>query len=278
MTIDLDIRAALHAPAASPRDAVGAVARPATTMPGGLTTSIVVPARNEAPNLAVLVREIAAAMKGRVFEVVVVDDGSTDETADTLAALLGDGIPVRHLRHDRSAGQSAAVRTGVFAALGQFVVTIDGDGQNDPAFIPAMIDALAAAGPRVGIVAGQRRARTDTLVKRLSSRFANGLRSAILKDGTRDTGCGLKAIRTDLFRTLPFFDGWHRYLPALALMEGHGVLHIDVVDRPRRFGTSNYGVLDRARRGALDLVGVWWLRRRRRVRPGVSELTTGATR
>lgn len=278
MTIDLDIRAALHAPAASPRDAVGAVARPATTMPGGLTTSIVVPARNEAPNLAVLVREIAAAMKGRVFEVVVVDDGSTDETADTLAALLGDGIPVRHLRHDRSAGQSAAVRTGVFAALGQFVVTIDGDGQNDPAFIPAMIDALAAAGPRVGIVAGQRRARTDTLVKRLSSRFANGLRSAILKDGTRDTGCGLKAIRTDLFRTLPFFDGWHRYLPALALMEGRGVLHIDVVDRPRRFGTSNYGVFDRARRGALDLVGVWWLRRRRRVRPGVTELTTGATR
>lgn len=244
----------------------------------GITTSIVVPARNEAPNLAVLVREIADAMRGRVFEVVVVDDGSTDETGATLAALLWDGIPVRHMRHDRSAGQSAAVRTGVFAALGQFVVTIDGDGQNDPAFIPAMIDALASAGPRVGIVAGQRRARTDTLVKRLSSRFANGLRSAILKDGTRDTGCGLKAIRTDLFRTLPFFDGWHRYLPALALMEGYGVLHIDVVDRPRRFGTSNYGVFDRARRGALDLVGVWWLRRRRRVRPAVSELTTGGTR
>lgn len=240
-------------------------------------TSVVVPARNEAPNLAILVREIAEAMRGRAFEVVVVDDGSADATGDTLASLRLDGVPVRHLRHDRSAGQSAAVRTGVHAARGRLVVTIDGDGQNDPAFIPAMADALAAAGPGVGIVAGQRRGRTDTLAKRASSRFANGLRSAILKDGTRDTGCGLKAIRTDLFRTLPFFDGWHRYLPALVLMEGYSVVHVDVVDRPRRFGTSNYGVFDRARRGALDLAGVWWLRRRRRVRPSVVELTDGAT-
>jgi len=235
--------------------------------------SVVIPCRNEAENLAFLIGEVDAALAARDYEVLVVDDGSTDGTAAVIAARIakGDGR-VRHIRHDRSAGQSAAVRSGVFAARGKFVATMDGDGQNDPAFLPKLVDALEAGGPKVGIAAGQRLKRTDTQLKRLASRFANGLRESILHDGTRDSGCGLKAIRTDLFRTLPYFDGWHRYLPALVMREGFGVVHIDVTDRSRRHGKSNYGILDRGLRGALDLIGVWWLRRRRKVVPEVIEI------
>jgi dolichol-phosphate mannosyltransferase len=218
--------------------------------------SVVIPCRNEAENLAFLIGEVDAALAARDYEVLVVDDGSTDGTAVVIAA----------------PGQSAAVRSGVFAARGKFVATMDGDGQNDPAFLPKLVDALEAGGPKVGIAAGQRLKRTDTQLKRLASRFANGLRESILHDGTRDSGCGLKAIRTDLFRTLPYFDGWHRYLPALVMREGFGVVHIDVTDRSRRHGKSNYGILDRGLRGALDLIGVWWLRRRRKVVPEITEI------
>ncbi|MEF2074399.1 glycosyltransferase family 2 protein [Consotaella aegiceratis] len=235
--------------------------------------SVVIPARNEARNLLILVEEIAEALNGRAYEVVVVDDGSTDETAEALRSLHAGGIPVRHLRHENACGQSRAVRTGVLAAKGDVVATIDGDGQNDPAFIPALVEALEAAGASAGLAAGQRLRRTDTKLKQVSSRFANSLRTAILKDDTRDTGCGLKAMPTDLFRRLPFFDGWHRYLPALVLREGYGVVHRDVIDRQRRFGQSNYGIFDRAARGALDLFGVWWLLRRGRKVPSVSERT-----
>ena len=183
--------------------------------------SVVIPCRNEAENLAFLIGEVDAALAASDYEVLVVDDGSTDGTAEVIAARIakGDGR-VRHIRHDRSAGQSAAVRSGVFAARGKIIATMDGDGQNDPAFLPKLVEALEAAGPKVGIAAGQRLKRTDTQLKRLASRFANGLRESILHDGTRDSGCGLKAIRTDLFRTLPYFDGWHRYLPALVMREG----------------------------------------------------------
>lgn len=235
--------------------------------------SIVIPCKNEAANLSFLLDEVDAAMAGRDFETIVVDDGSTDGTGEALSKRIAGGADhLRHIRHDRSAGQSAAVRSGVFAARGAIVVTMDGDGQNDPAYLPRLADALVAAGPSVGIVAGQRLKRTDTKLKQLSSRFANGLRESILRDGTRDSGCGLKAVHADLFRQLPFFDGWHRYLPALALREGFGVAHLDVIDRQRRHGKSNYGILDRGLRGALDLFGVWWLRRRRKVVPSVTEI------
>ena len=231
-------------------------------------TSVVVPAKNEADNLAILVPEIAQALASRGHEILVVDDGSTDDTPAVLARLRADGLAVRHIRHARSAGQSRAVRTGVLHAAGDCIVTIDGDGQNDPAFIPAMVDLLERSGEGCGLVAGQRTGRTDTFTKRLSSKAANRLRTAILNDATRDTGCGLKAVPTELFRRLPYFDGWHRYLPALVLREERTIAHLDVKDRQRRFGQSNYGIFDRAARGALDLFGVWWVVRRGRRTPG----------
>ncbi len=238
--------------------------------------SIVIPGRNEAANLPLLIDEIATAMNGRDFEVIVVDDGSTDDTAAVLAALdAAQPFPVRHIRHDKSSGQSLAVRSGVWAARGDIVATIDGDGQNDPQYIPVLVDALREAGPEVGAAQGQRLKRRDSKAKQLASRFANWLRNAILHDQTRDTGCGLKAVRTEIFRKLPFFDGTHRFVPALVIQEGYDVVHRDVVDRSRRHGKSNYGIFDRGLQGAADLLGVWWLRRRRRRMPKAREITHG---
>lgn len=238
--------------------------------------SIVIPCRNEAQNLPLLLDEIQAAMAGRDFEVIVVDDGSTDDTPQMLAAQAAlRPFPLRHLRHEKSSGQSLAVRTGAWAARGSIVATIDGDGQNDPQYIPVLIDALLAAGPQAGAAQGQRLKRRDSKLKQLASRFANWLRNAILHDETRDTGCGLKAVHTDILRKLPFFDGTHRFVPALVIQEGFGVVHCDVVDRSRRHGKSNYGIFDRGLQGALDLAGVWWLRRRRRRMPKAREITNG---
>ncbi|MCO4315940.1 glycosyltransferase family 2 protein [Phyllobacterium sp. 21LDTY02-6] len=237
--------------------------------------TIVIPCRNEAANLAFLLDEVDEAMKGRDYEVIVVDDGSTDATGTALQERMKTAPQLRHIHHDKSAGQSAAVRSGVFAARGAVIVTMDGDGQNDPAYLPVLADALIAAGPAIGIAAGQRLKRTDSKLKQISSRFANGLRQSILKDNTRDSGCGLKAVHAQLFRELPFFDGWHRYLPALVLREGYGTVHVDVVDRERRHGKSNYGILDRGLRGILDLYGVWWLRRRRKTVPKITEIGHG---
>lgn len=238
--------------------------------------SIVVPCKNEAPNLPPLLDEIEHHMTGRAFEVLVVDDGSTDDTAAVLGSeVSARAFGVRHIRHDRSGGQSIAVRSGALAAKGTIIVTIDGDGQNDPAYIPKLVDRLTDAGPATALVAGQRTSRKDTKAKQLASRFANGLRSAILHDRTRDSGCGLKAVRADVLRRVPFFNGTHRFLPALVIQEGFDVAHIDVVDRPRRHGVSNYGIFDRGLRGALDLFGVWWLGRRRRNMPQAMEVTKG---
>ena len=238
--------------------------------------SIVVPVRNEADNVAPLIAEIVDALgKQLTFEVIYVNDGSTDRTESELTLLMASRPWLRHVIHQVSCGQSAAVRSGVMHARAPLVVTLDGDGQNDPAFIPALLKALTAGGPRVGLVAGQRVGRKATGFKRLQSRIANGVRSAVLRDGTRDTGCGLKAFRRDLFLALPYFDGLHRFLPALVRREGYEIGYVDVVDRPRRGGISNYGMWDRLWIGILDLFGVWWLIRRRRV-PEVLEVKRNA--
>jgi dolichol-phosphate mannosyltransferase len=235
--------------------------------------SVVVPVRNEAGNVVPLVAEIAAALRGRSFEVVFVNDGSTDETEARLMALMAERPWLRQIRHRASCGQSAAVRTGVAVARGPIVVTLDGDGQNDPAFIPAMVAAFQDGAPRLGLVAGQRVGRKATGFKQMQSRIANAVRRAVLRDGTRDTGCGLKVFRRDLFMALPYFDGLHRFLPALVRREGFAVGYVDVVDRPRRHGASNYGMWDRLWVGILDLAGVSWLIRRRKRVPRSEEVT-----
>lgn len=234
--------------------------------------SVVVPVRNEAGNIAPLVAEIAAALQSRAFEIVYVNDGSTDATEAELRGLMRDRPWLRQIRHARSCGQSAAVRTGVNAAHAAMVVTLDGDGQNDPAFIPALIAALENGFPQIGLIAGQRVGRKSSGFKKWQSRVANSVRSAVLKDGTRDSGCGLKAFRRDVFLALPYFDGLHRFLPALVRRDGFEVGYIDVIDRPRRHGTSNYGLWDRLWVGLLDLAGVWWLIRRRKRVPQSEEI------
>ncbi len=235
--------------------------------------SIVIPCKNEAENIPPLLDEIAEHLAGRDIEVIIVNDGSTDDTAAVLSAeASARPFPVRHLRHETSVGQSLSLRTGVLAAKGDIIATIDGDGQNNPKYIGPLVDTLLEAGPGIGIACGQRIKRKDTKLKQWSSRFANWLRGSILNDKTRDSGCGLKALHADIFRRLPFFNGTHRFLPALVIQEGYDVVAIDVLDRPRRFGSSNYGILDRGLRGALDLFGVWWLKRRRSAMPKVEEI------
>jgi glycosyltransferase involved in cell wall biosynthesis len=234
--------------------------------------SVVVPVRNEAGNIAPLVAEIAAALDGQwPFEVIFVDDGSSDGTAAELDRLQAQHPWLRRLRHKQSCGQSAAVRSGVAAARGPMIVTLDGDGQNNPAYIPAMLRALEAGSPHVNLIAGQRIGRKASAFKKLQSRIANAVRSIVLRDGTRDTGCGLKAFRRDVFLALPYFDGLHRFLPALVRREGYEIGYVDVVDRPRAHGISNYGMWDRLWIGILDLAGVWWLIRRKKRAPEVLE-------
>jgi len=238
-----------------------------------VAVSIVVPVRNEAENIAPLIAEIASALDGRwVHEIIYVNDGSTDATAERLAEAMKQRANLRQLRHAKSTGQSAAVRSGVRAARGAIVATLDGDGQNNPAFLPDLISAIEKGGEGVGLAAGQRVGRKDTGFKKLQSRIANGVRKAILKDGTRDTGCGLKAFRRDVFLMMPYFDGLHRFLPALMRREGYGIVYVDVVDRPRHSGVSNYGFFDRLWIGILDLFGVWWLIRRKKPTPVTTEV------
>ena len=242
--------------------------------PEDVAVSIVVPVRNEAENIAPLIEEIVAALDGRwAYEIIYVDDGSTDATAEQLASAMRQHKNLRQLRHAVSSGQSAAVRSGVRAARGAIVATLDGDGQNNPAFLPELIFALKKGGERVGLVAGQRVGRKDTGFKKFQSRAANAIRSAVLHDGTRDTGCGLKAFRRDVFLTMPYFDGLHRFLPALMRREGFDIAYVDVIDRPRRSGVSNYGFFDRLWVGIMDLAGVWWLIRRKKPTPVVTEVS-----
>lgn len=238
--------------------------------------SVVVPVRNEAGNVAPLIEEIARAMAALApFEIIYVNDGSSDGTAAELRALAGQFPYLRHLDHAVSCGQSAAVRSGAAVARAPIVVTLDGDGQNDPAFLPALVAAIERD-PRIGLVAGQRVGRKATGFKKLQSRIANAVRGAVLRDGTRDTGCGLKAVRREVLLALPYFDGLHRFLPALVRREGYAIAYVDVVDRPRLHGASNYGLWDRLWVGILDLMGVWWLIRRRKRVPQVSEVARDA--
>lgn len=230
------------------------------------SVSIVIPMRNEADNVAPLVADIVSACSDLdSYEIILVDDGSTDGTRAHIAQQQNDLPHLRLIRHDRSGGQSAAVHSGVLAAAAPVICTLDGDGQNPPAELPKLYAPLLADQTgRLGLVAGQRVARQDTLSKRLGSRFANALRGWLLKDGTRDTGCGLKGFRRDAFLRLPYFDHMHRYLPALFKRDGWQVVLVDVNHRERHAGRSNYSNLQRAFVGIYDLIGVAWLIRRRK--------------
>ena len=236
-----------------------------------MTTSprftIVVPMRNEVACVADMVAEVGAAC-GPLgpFELIIVDDGSDDGTTEALRDLAAATPWFRTIRHQASCGQSAAVLTGVRAAAAPICATLDGDLQNPPAELPKLLTPLLDDSTgRVGLFAVQRRVRMDTASKRIASRLANALRRRILHDDTRDTGCGLKGFRRDVFLALPFFDHIHRYLPALVRREGYAVVLVDVEDRERTSGTSKYTNLNRAIVGASDLIGVWWLMRRRKL-------------
>jgi dolichol-phosphate mannosyltransferase len=238
-----------------------------------IAVSIVVPVRNEAENIAPVIAEIAAALDGRWnYEIIYVDDGSTDATPERLASAMKSRPNLRQMRHAASTGQSATVRSGVRVARGAIVATLDGDGQNNPAFLPALISAIEQGGEGTGLAAGQRVGRKDTGFKKIQSRIANTVRNSILNDGTRDTGCGLKAFRREVFLALPYFDGLHRFLPALVRREGYDIVYVDVIDRPRHSGVSNYGFFDRLWIGIMDLAGVWWLIRRKKPTPVATEV------
>jgi dolichol-phosphate mannosyltransferase len=223
--------------------------------------SVVVPVRNEQDNIAPLISEIRAALDDVVkYEIVYVNDGSTDATPQRLAEIAQNCPQLTVIHHQNSCGQSTAVRSGVKAAQGDWIATLDGDGQNDPADIPKLIAAVEEG---VALVGGNRRhARRDIWIKRISSVIANTVRSAMLGDHTPDTGCGLKLIRRDTFLDLPYFDHMHRFLPALVIRSGGQVVSVAVNHRPRERGVSNYGTLDRLLVGIVDLFGVAWLQRR----------------
>lgn len=227
--------------------------------------SVIVPVFNEGENVIPLLDEIERALAPLgPFEAVFVDDCSTDDTPARLAAAVAEGRPVRLLRHRRQSGQSAAVRTGVKAARAPWIATLDGDGQNDPADIPALF-ARSQQGDRPLLVGGIRAKRQDTLSKRLASKVANAVRQSMLQDGCADSGCGIKLFSRDAFLDLPSFNAMHRFLPALFTAHGHPVAYVPVHHRPRTRGVSKYTNWQRALVGVVDLLGVWWLKRRTRV-------------
>ena len=234
--------------------------------------SVVVPVFDEEGAAPALAREIAAAFRGRSFEIVFVDDASRDGTRNVLKALQPEIPELRVLAHRSNAGQSRAIRTGVLEARGEIIVTLDGDGQNDPADGPRLVDALVAGGPDLAMVGGERVKRQDSRAKKLASRIGNGVRRRLLRDTANDTGCGLKALRREAFLRLPYFDHIHRYLPALMAREGYRTAFLPVNHRHRTTGRSKYTNLGRLWVSLSDLAGVMWLQARARSPAGVEEV------
>jgi dolichol-phosphate mannosyltransferase len=247
---------------------VGQEAPPVSLAPTRPALSVVIPALDEAENLVELLEEVGKVLASAPsYEILVVDDGSRDATLARLRAVQARGhLPLRILRHRRHLGQSAALRTGIAAARAEWVVTLDGDGQNDPADVPRLLGARDRDARReeLRLVCGHRRHRRDAWSRRAASRIANGVRRRVLGDGTPDTGCGLKLIHRPTYLELPFFDHQHRFLPALVGQLGGRVISVEVEHRPRSRGRSKYGVNDRLWVGLVDLAGVLWLGRRSR--------------
>ncbi|MES2907285.1 MAG: glycosyltransferase family 2 protein [Pseudomonadota bacterium] len=231
--------------------------------------SIVIPMKNEEGNIVPLFAEIEGALSQHVpFEIIAVNDGSDDGTANILASQQQSKSYVRVVMHRESCGKSAALRTGIRASQALIIATLDGDGQNNPAFLPVMIEMLMND-PQLGLVQAERKGRKDTAFKRWQSRMANHIRTRLLKDKTMDTNCGMKVFRRDAYWELPYFDGLHRFMPALIRRCGLNVAGVEVVDRPRMSGISKYGFFDRLWVGILDLFGVWWLIKRNPKMPDV---------
>ena len=241
-----------------------------------MKVSVVVPVHNETDNVEPLMAEIDHALSsGAGYEMIFVDDGSTDDTAAKLQAALSRYPHLRVLQHQRSCGQSRAVHTGVAAAQHGWIATLDGDGQNDPADIPQLVAAYQQQQDEgLWLLAGFRHQRHDTGWRRFSSRIANQIRQSILRDAIPDSGCGLKLFRRDKFLSLPYFDHIHRFLPALMLMAGGRVESVKVNHRPRHFGQSKYGTLDRLMVGVVDILGVMWLKKRHSL-PLIREVNRG---
>lgn len=219
---------------------------------GSLAVSVVVPLFNEEENVPILQSELTAALAGLDYEIIFVDDGSSDRTVERIAA----GPQIRVLRFEKNAGQSAAMYAGLRSARGETAVLIDGDLQNDPADIPRLLAELERG---ADLVCGYRAQRKDTLIKRVTSRIANFVRSRFTKDGVRDTGCTLKAMRRECINALVPFKGMHRFIPALVKGAGYRLVEVPVNHRPRKFGQSKYGLGNRAIRATIDMFGVRWL-------------------
>ncbi len=243
---------------------------------GAPVIGVVVPMMNEGGGAAKLVDEIARALNDIAHEIIIVDDGSSDETVTVLKAARTKHPQLRILRHERNAGQSRALRTGILAARADIIAMMDGDGQNNPADLPNLIDGLVSAhdqdaSAQIAMVAGERRTREDSAAKKWASTFANNVRRKLLDDGAADTGCGLKVFYREAFLRLPYFDHMHRYLPALMRREGFGVLFLPVTHRPRVHGASKYNNFGRFMVAIRDLLGVLWLNGRSRTPGSIEE-------
>jgi len=235
--------------------------------------SVVVPVYNEAENVGDLAREIARALDGRSFEMIFVDDASRDQTRGRLLEAKAQMPQLRVLGHRANAGQSRAIRTGVRAARAPLVATLDGDGQNDPKDLPRLIAQITRpdAPADLALVQGRRKKRQDNFGKRISSRVANYVRKRMLNDSAEDSGCGIKVFKREAYLDLPYFDHIHRYTPALMLAEGFAVEYADVGHRPRQHGKSKYTNFGRLIAALWDLLGVIWLKARRRNPRGADE-------